>query len=126
MAEYKLVYFNLKGRAESSRILFELAKQKYEDYRAEFSEWPELKLKQVFQQLPVLEITEDGKKSVIAQSHTIERFLASRFGLDGKNDIERAHCDMVAEQVRDIIDAFLSAGADFFEKKPANLKNFKN
>ena len=47
MAAYKLVYFNLKGRAETCRILFELANQKYEDYRAEFSEWPELKPKQV-------------------------------------------------------------------------------
>ena len=30
-----------------------------------------------------------------------------------------------SDDSKDIIDAFLSAGADFFEKKPANLKNFK-
>ena len=30
-----------------------------------------------------------------------------------------------SDDSKDIIDAFLSAGADFFEKKPASLKNFK-
>jgi len=108
MAQYKLVYFNVKGRGEVSRILFELANQKFEDYRAEFSEWPSLKPKQIFGQLPVLEITEHGKTSIIAQSHSIERYLAEEFGLNGKSKIEKAQCDMIAEQIRDVLDSLIN------------------
>ena len=108
MAQYKLVYFNLKGRGEVTRILFELANQKYEDYRAEFSEWPTLKPKQIFGQLPVLEITENGKTFTLAQSHSIERYLANEFGLDGKSKQEKLECDMLAEQIRDFVDALIN------------------
>jgi glutathione S-transferase len=108
MAHYKLMYFNLKARAEVSRILLELGNQKYEDYRAEFSEWPTLKPKLIFGQLPVLEITENGKTVTLAQSHTIERYLASEFGFDGKSKIEKAQCDMLAEQVRDCVDSLIN------------------
>ena len=115
MTQYKLVYFNLKGRGEAIRILFEVANQQYDDHRVEFSEWASLKSKQVFSQLPVLEVTENGKTTAIAQSHTIERFLAKRFGLDGKTEMEKAQCDMVVEQIRDILDALI-----FMYRKPSS------
>ena len=40
---YKLVYFNLRGRAELSRLIFAQADVPFEDQRIERSEWPELK-----------------------------------------------------------------------------------
>ena len=43
MPKYKLTYFNAKGRAETSRILFALAKQEYEDDRFAFEDWPQRK-----------------------------------------------------------------------------------
>jgi glutathione S-transferase len=108
MATYKLIYFNLKGRAELTRLIFNLAGQPFEDNRIEFSDWSKLKNTFSFKQLPVLEVTEtDGKVTRIAQSNSIVRFVASRFGLDGKNDLERASCDMICEQIRDIFDSLI-------------------
>ena len=37
----------------------------------------------------MLEITENGMTTFIAQSNAIERFLANKFNLFGKDDIER-------------------------------------
>merc|ERR1740137_142540 len=51
-----------------------------------------------FNQLPVLEV--DGVK--IAQSDTICKFLAKRFDMAGKNDIEVALIDAVAAEITDI------------------------
>jgi prostaglandin-H2 D-isomerase / glutathione transferase len=96
---YKLVYFDLKGRAELSRLIFAYCNQQYENKIIQFEEWPEYKKATVFGQLPMLEIHENGRTHVIAQSIAIARFLANRFGISGKNDIERAQVDMIVDQV---------------------------
>ena len=104
---YKLVYFDLKGRAETTRMLFSLAGQDFEDKRHALEEWPSVKPTLPFQQAPVLEVTENGKTHQIAQSHSIERFLANRFNLLGKNDIERAQVDMIGEEIVDLFNALV-------------------
>lgn len=43
MPNYKLVYFNVRGRGELPRLLFAQAGEKYEDCRVEFSDWQKLK-----------------------------------------------------------------------------------
>ena len=58
--------------------------------------------------VPLLYI--DGKE-VLGQSRTIERFLATRFGLMGSNDLEAAQVDMIGEHIRDIKDAYAKAKA---------------
>ena len=40
MSTYKLYYFNARGGAESSRIIFAQADVKYEDIRFEDEQWP--------------------------------------------------------------------------------------
>jgi len=40
---YKLTYFNGRGRAELSRLIFAQAGVPYEDVRIEGAQWPELK-----------------------------------------------------------------------------------
>ena len=40
MTNYKLVYFNLRARAELARMIFHAAGQPFEDFRYERSEWP--------------------------------------------------------------------------------------
>ena len=45
MPQYKLSYFNIRARAEVTRMLFSLAGVEFEDNRFEFggSEWPDFK-----------------------------------------------------------------------------------
>lgn len=43
MPEYKLTYFNSRGRAEITRYLFVLADQKFEDVRVNSEEWGKMK-----------------------------------------------------------------------------------
>ena len=76
MAKYKLFYFDARGRAELSRMLFALAHVDYEDIRVDADEWANLKQEMPFGQLPVLEV-EGGER--IAQSMAISRFLAREF-----------------------------------------------
>ena len=40
MADYKLTYFNLSGRAELTRLIFAKSGTAFEDDRIEFAEWP--------------------------------------------------------------------------------------
>ncbi|VDN05715.1 unnamed protein product [Thelazia callipaeda] len=83
---YKLTYFNVRGRAEVIRLLFALANVSYDDNRITRQEWTSLKPKMPYGQVPVLE--ENGK--LLAQSHAIERYLARNFGFMGSNAWEAA------------------------------------
>ena len=53
-----------------------------------------------FGKLPVLEY--DGK--TIAQSRAIARFLARKYELAGKNDIEEAEADMIVDYIAETND----------------------
>lgn len=56
-----------------------------------------------FNQLPMLEI-DDAK---VVQSQTINRYLARRGGLYGRNDIEAMKCDMIADGIADFMGGWL-------------------
>lgn len=43
MPSYKLTYFNGKGRAEVTRLIFAQAGVEYEDVRIEIPDWPKYK-----------------------------------------------------------------------------------
>uniref|UniRef100_A0A915C0I1 Glutathione S-transferase 1 n=1 Tax=Parascaris univalens TaxID=6257 RepID=A0A915C0I1_PARUN len=86
MGKYKLTYFNAMGRAEIIRLVFAQAGVEFEDIRIEKSDWPALKEKMPFGQLPVLQ--EDDR--MLAQSTAIATYLAKKFGLDGADDWEAA------------------------------------
>ena len=60
-------------------------------------------------QLPVLEV--DGK--TIGQSMTIARFLARRYNLAGKNDLEEAEADMLVDSMTDTLEGKRSLGLFF-------------
>lgn len=59
MVNYKLYYFNARGRAELIRLIFATGGQKFEDIRFEMNEWPEYKKKAPLGQAPYLEIIDD-------------------------------------------------------------------
>lgn len=74
MTEYKLYYFNSRGRAEIIRLLFAAAGQKYEDIRFERDDWPKYKPNAPFGKAPFLEVKENGHTTSLAQSIAISKF----------------------------------------------------
>lgn len=121
MSQYKLTYFNGRGRAEIIRLVFAAAGVAYEDHRIEKDQWPALKPSAPFGQVPFLEV--DGLK--LSQSNAIARLLARRFKLAGKTDLDQARADMLADCYDDTVKP---AMAYFFEqdetKKAAARKKF--
>lgn len=113
MTNFKLCYFNGKGLAETSRLLFAVSGVEYTDFRYPI-EILDLKtynfvrdefekdkkdgvLLNSLNKVPFLEV--DGK--VICQSKAIERYLARQFNLMGNDDLESAKIDSICECVRD-------------------------
>ncbi|CAD6190547.1 unnamed protein product [Caenorhabditis auriculariae] len=99
MPEYKLTYFNMMGRAEPARLIFAYAGVAFVDERIERRDWPNMKPNMPHGQLPVLHV--DGKR--LAQSRTIERYLAKVFGLDGQDEWETAKMDELVSAVEDLL-----------------------
>lgn len=120
---FKLIYFNFRGRAEISRLIFSLAKQNYEDKRIELKDWFAMKKDTVFGALPLLKVTDNNdnnNKTVLAQSVSISRYLATRFGMGGKSELERAQCDMIVDQIIDTQNVLMRIYQEF-DKKPEKL-----
>ena len=117
MSTYKLIYFNGRGRAEVSRLIFVAAGQKYEDARFEREQWPSLKSQMPLGQVPVLEV--DGTK--IPQSGSIARFLAKQFQLAGKDNLEQAKVDAVGDTINDLMMASIPARREEDQTKKAEL-----
>ena len=101
----KLVYFNARGLAETSRLLLAVNNVNYEDFRypLKINDWAthdmereeflndkkNNKLLDSLNKLPFLEI--DGQ--VIPQSKSIERFIAKKYNMFGDNDLDAARID---------------------------------
>ena len=98
MANYKLIYFNGRGRGEIIRYILVQAGVEYEDNRVSFEEFAKIKPTLPAGSLPVLEV--DGVQ--LAGSGTIARFLAEKHGLAGGNDFENAQIDSLIDVVRDL------------------------
>jgi glutathione S-transferase len=117
MSTYKLHYFNARGRAEISRLIFVAAGQEFEDIRVELADWPSPKAQTPLGQMPVLEF--DGVK--IPQSITIARFLAKQFQLAGKDNLEQAKVDAVVDTITDLIAPVLPIRMEKDETKKKEL-----
>uniref|UniRef100_A0A158P8Y6 glutathione transferase n=1 Tax=Angiostrongylus cantonensis TaxID=6313 RepID=A0A158P8Y6_ANGCA len=97
MVQYKLYYFGGRGLGEVIRQLFALAAVDFEDIRVTQEQWPALKPKMPFGNLPVLEV--DGQQ--IPQSQAIARYVARKYGYAGKTPYEEAIVDALADQYKD-------------------------
>ena len=132
----RLVYFNGRGLAETSRLLLALNNVDYEDYRYPLKviDWAthnmeklefendkkEGKLVHSLNKLPFLEV--DGK--VLAQSKSIERFLAHKYNMMGDTPLDAARIDSVCECVRDFKDAYQNVRKLSTEEKDAGMKEW--
>jgi len=133
----KLTYFNGRGLAETSRILFAAAGVDFEDNRYPLTvlDWATFKMErkefdedkangklwQSMDKLPFLEV--DGE--VISQSKAIERFLAAKFDMMGSTPLEAAKIDSLCECIRDFKDMYQKVRtASAEEKEEAKTKFF--
>ncbi|WAR26398.1 GST-like protein [Mya arenaria] len=74
MPSYKFTYFNGKGRAEVSRLLFAAAGKAFDDVRIDSAQWSDLKKVMPQGTLPVLEV--GGKTKISQSAKKREEFLA--------------------------------------------------
>ncbi len=99
--KFKLLYFEDRGSADLIKLIFSVSSQVYEPVQIKQAEWNLYRTFMPFEQLPVLVLNDTVR---IAQTNTICRFLATKFSLNGSNEIEAIHCDMVNEQLKDFIE----------------------
>ncbi|GJQ67272.1 hypothetical protein Trydic_g15972 [Trypoxylus dichotomus] len=98
MSEIKFTYFNVKGLGEPVRLLLKYGGIDFVDHRIEGSEWPELKSKTPFGQLPIYE--ENG--NVMYQSVSIARYVAKKVKLVGDSNWEALEIDAIVDTVNDL------------------------
>jgi len=123
-AKLTLKYFDIRGAAETCRVLFALAGQDYDDHRYEIDptnfdsptflaakESGELRMN--LNRAPVL-VTPDGV--AIGQSKAIERYLSRKFGLMGQSPEDEAVIECIAEHCRDVKDAAMRKGFSAFTR----------
>ncbi|XP_031572873.1 hematopoietic prostaglandin D synthase-like isoform X2 [Actinia tenebrosa] len=120
MANYNLVYFDLRGRGESIRMVLAFTGVKYTEERVTMEGWPEIKSsgRCPFGQLPLLEL---GNGRVISQSVAILRFLALENGVAPDNAYERARADMIVDSVKDMEDKMAMLYWEKDEQRKAQL-----
>jgi prostaglandin-H2 D-isomerase / glutathione transferase len=91
-----ITYFNIRGRAEVIRLIFEELSIEYEDRRiTDAAEWQALKPKLPFGAMPIYE---EGDLHIV-QSHAMYRHLARKHDLYGRDEAEHILCDIVEEAV---------------------------
>jgi len=117
MPQYKLKYFDIRGLAEPIRLVFMQAGIPFEDVRIKFEDWPPLKEKMPFGQMPVLEV--DGKQ--LTQSMAILRYIARKHGLEADDEWDRAVGDELATSWLDIQAQWIGA----FQEPDKELKKQK-
>ncbi|XP_055962617.1 hematopoietic prostaglandin D synthase [Sorex fumeus] len=109
MPNYKLIYFNMRGRGEIIRYIFAYLNIEYEDHRIEQADWPQIKPGLPFGKIPILEV--DGV--TLHQSLAIARYLTKNTELAGSTELEQCQVDGVASTLDDFMSRFPWA-----EKKP--------
>jgi glutathione S-transferase len=119
MPQYKLTYFNARGRAEIVRLVFAQAGVEYEDKRITKEEWGELKPNTPNGVVPILEV--DGK--TIGGTVPIVRLVAERHGLAGSHDLENAEIASIMDLIGDLFMAY--SKAYFFEKDETRKAELK-
>lgn len=89
MPEFKLIYFNARGRAEITRWIFAYGNIPYTDERIEFSDWPARKPTIYTNKVPVLMV--DGVP--LPESLAIARYAAKLAGLVPEDNFLAAKVD---------------------------------
>lgn len=105
-----LVYFQLKGRAELSRLIFTCGEVSFEDQRLSFEDYAQMRSRGdlPFGQLPILKLGD----TVISQSCAIARYAAKQAGLYPIDHLQAGLSDMIVDAWRDIQDLLYGCYVD--------------
>lgn len=103
MSTFKLEYLACRYLGEPARLILTFAGQKFEDVRIVPDDWKKFRTTRLYQTLPIL--TVDGEE--IGQSTAIWHYLARKFNLAGKNEIEQAQINAIGEYFRDMMNSAL-------------------
>lgn len=95
-----LHYFGVRGRAEPIRLVLEELQVPYNDNLI-VKDWPQLKEKFPFKQVPVYEEKhpsgDESKTLIIPQTQAILRYLGRKHKIYGKSEEETLRCDIAQE-----------------------------
>ena len=116
----KLTYFDVRGRAESIRMMLEDAQMSYTEKRIQVEEWPTLKPTFPMHQVPIYEEGEGSDAVYLFHSAVIRRYLAKKLNYYGKDSSQGWQCEMVAESV---LDAQNSIGTLMWNPKFTELRS---
>ncbi|KAF9917627.1 hypothetical protein BX616_000403 [Lobosporangium transversale] len=101
---FKYLYFGLHGRGELTRRILAFAGAKWEELPVD---WPSQKESVPFKVLPVVyEVTSDGTVIELAESQAIERYLAQKFNLYGKNVYEHHKVEQYLSSIDGVLIPF--------------------
>jgi len=96
----KIIYFDIRGRAETIRLLFEELGEPYDEHRLRSpEEWAAMKPETPFGALPIYQ---EGDLE-FAQTQAIYRHIARTRGLYGKSEREHIECDVAEEAINEAI-----------------------
>lgn len=104
MTRPRIVYFDIRGRIEALRLMFEDLGVEYQDDRVSGADWEKhrVTLPLPFGQLPLYE---EGSLRLV-QSRAIRRHVARVHGLSGRSQADAALCDMVDEAIEEVRELF--------------------
>lgn len=100
----KLYYFDVSGKAESTRIVLNMGGIPFEDIRITHQDFFEMKSKFPNQQVPVLEL-DSGE--IYCQSNAIFRYASKLAGLYPKDEKEALSVDMLIDQIDECFGAIV-------------------
>jgi len=103
MSSYKLTYFNARGRAELSRLIFTAAGLAFTDNRLEFASWATEKALAPIGAVPYLEVNGGPK---LPQSLAVARFIARECNLAGETNLQQAQADAIVDTITEAIAPF--------------------
>jgi len=99
--KYKLSYFDLRGRGEVPRMIFNYLGVEFEDKRIPFPEWPAAKSTFPLGFIPVI-TTPDGTD--ISQTLACIMYMGDEFSLYGNNASQRGVINCVVISMKEIHD----------------------
>jgi len=120
MSHYRLVYFDVPGRAEAIRICAHAAGIQLEDVRLERTEFAKMKANGefLFGQVPVLYI--DGQQ--YCQTNAILRYFGKLAGLYPEDPLQALKVDMLIDAGEDLSAKFLPLYQETDEEKKTLMR----